>query len=93
MTNRAYLILVCLGVLVGLCMSSPGRAWEFGLKGTFYWSYEWYDQMGEKGFFGRYNVDNGTLLGDPPRLPVTQNLNFWNGGQFDTNFVTSLSRK
>jgi hypothetical protein len=79
-----------------LCIPASGSAWEFGLKGTFYWSYEWYDQMGDKGFFGRYNVDKGIPQpdhSDPPKLvpTVVQNLNFWNGGQFDTNFVTGSS--
>jgi hypothetical protein len=59
----------------------PALGWEFELAGSFNWTYEWYSQQGSKGFFGPYNVDNGggTLAG---------NMNFWNGGQFDTNITT-----
>jgi len=60
----------------------PGAfAWEFELAGSFNWTYEWYGQRGNKGFFGPYNVDNGGAT-------RAANLNFWNGGQFDTNITT-----
>ncbi len=62
----------------------PAHAWEFSLKGSFNWTYEWYNQTGAKGFFGQYNLDKGTAT-------RTANLNFWNGGRFDTNFVTGSS--
>ncbi len=58
-------------------------AWEFDLKGTFAWSHEWYNQQGSQGFFGRYDVDAANL--------ETGNLNFWDGGQFDTNFVSGAN--
>jgi hypothetical protein len=73
----AALLAIC------LCFSVlSAQAWEFELAGSFNWTYEFYSQSGSKGFFGPYNVDNGggTLAG---------NLNFWNGGQFDTNITTS----
>jgi hypothetical protein len=67
-----------------LFLALPAWGWEFELSGSFNWTYEWYSQRGGKGFFGPYNVDNGggTFAG---------NLNFWNGGQFDTN-ITSGSQ-
>ncbi|MBM4327895.1 MAG: hypothetical protein FJ118_12115 [Deltaproteobacteria bacterium] len=71
---------------VCLCLSSSGGtagAWEFDLAGSMEWKYEWYSQTGREGFFGRYDVDNGTT--------TISNLNFWNGGQFDTNIVTGTS--
>jgi hypothetical protein len=75
--------LSCAAVLLGcLSFSSfPALAWEFELQGAFNWTYEWYSQQGSKGFSGPYNVDGGggTHAG---------NLNFWNGGQFDTNITT-----
>jgi hypothetical protein len=75
-------------VLVGcLCFSIlPAQAWEFELAGSFNWTYEWYSQQGAKGFFGPYNVDNGGTS-------RAANLNFWNGGQFDTNITTSAQAK
>lgn len=63
-------------------ITSPAMAWEFELAGSFNWTYEWYNQNGHKGFFGPYNVDNGGAT-------RAANLNFWNGGQFDTNITTS----
>ena len=79
-TNRHFASMV-LAVFLLILLLSPAQAWEFSLKGSFKWAYEWYNQTGTKGFFGQYNLDNGTAT-------RTANLNFWNGGQFDTNFVT-----
>ena len=87
MQNQRRFACFALAILVSCTMLTSANAWEFGLKGSFNWTYEWYDQMGEKGFFGRYYVDNGNN-GAGCRA---QNLNFWNGGQFDTNFVTGSS--
>ena len=63
---------------------SPAQAWEMELAGVFGWSYEWYNQQGSKGFLGPYNVDSGGGT-------RAANLNFWNGGQFDTNITTSAN--
>jgi len=65
-------------------VSLPAFAWEFELTGSFNWNYEWYTQRGSKGFLGPYNVDNGAGT-------RVANLNFWNGGQFDTNMHTGAS--
>lgn len=76
-------------ILLGICLSlvtSTALAWEIQLTGAFNWSHEWYCQQGPKGFFGPYNADNGTRT-------KTANLNFWNGGQFDTNLTTSSDAK
>ena len=37
------------------------HAWEFSLKGVYNYNYEYYQQMGDKGFFGRYNIDNSVF--------------------------------
>lgn len=70
-----------LALILIIAMSSPSYAWEFSLKGSFNWYHEWYSQMGSNGFFGQYNIDNGNTT-------RVANLNFWNGGQFDTSFVS-----
>ena len=70
-------------VALGVCIcfvASPSLAWEFELAGAFNWAHEWYSQQGSRGFLGPYNVDNGAGT-------RAANLNFWNGGQFDTNIV------
>src|SRR5208283_1932460 len=61
---------------------TSAHAWQLAdLDVSFTWKCEWYNQTGHNGFFGPYNVDNGP--------GTTTNLNFWNGGQFDTNMTTS----
>jgi hypothetical protein len=72
-------------VLVTACalvLTSGAQAWEFELSGSFNWTYELYAQSGQKGFFGPYNADVGAGT-------RAANLNFWNGGRFDTNLATS----
>jgi hypothetical protein len=64
-----------------ICICGPAQAWEMEMGGAFRWVWEVRQQSGGRGFFGQYNVDNG--LGT-----TTANLNFWNGGQFDTNLTT-----
>ncbi|MFH0826107.1 MAG: hypothetical protein V2B18_25430, partial [Pseudomonadota bacterium] len=78
---RAAGIVACLCFSVGL-----GHGWELELTGSFNWTYEFYSQQGNNGFFGAANVDNGggTTAG---------NLNFWNGGQFDTNIVSGSTAR
>jgi hypothetical protein len=66
-----------------VALSGPAVAWEFGMTGSFNWTHEWYNQQGSKGFFGNYNVDNASR--------GTANLNFWDGGQFDTSFVSGAN--
>jgi hypothetical protein len=76
-------------LVLGVCLPlfvAPAAAWEFHLAGSFNWTHEWYTQRGAKGFFGPYNADNGVGT-------RAANLNFWNGGQFDTNITTSADAK
>ncbi|AFM27576.1 hypothetical protein [Desulfomonile tiedjei] len=79
---HAFTLIVLMLVGSTSLITSPALAWEFELAGSFNWTYEWYNQTGHKGFFGQYNVDNGGAT-------RAANLNFWNGGQFDTNITTS----
>lgn len=78
--------LIGLTALLMAALSGVANAWEFSMHGSFNWTHEWYNQTGGNGFFGVYNIDNG--LNTHGRLA---NLNFWNGGQFDTNFVTGAN--
>ncbi len=82
--ERRTVIAAALGLTACLLLgATSSEAWEFEMGGSFNWTYEWYDQAGSKGFFGPYNVDRS---GGATRIG---NLNFWNGGQFDTNITTS----
>jgi hypothetical protein len=80
---RKVLLRMALVMFIALCGTSA-RAWELDMHAHMFWHYEWYTQTGSRGFFGLFNVDNGTGT-------RAGNLNFWNGGQFDTN-ITSGSK-
>ncbi len=83
MVTKRYLSNLGLIVILVSLSLTPAYAWEFDLTGTFAWTHEWYNQQGTKGFFGNYNVDAANQ--------GTANLNFWDGQQFDTNFVTGAN--
>jgi hypothetical protein len=71
---------VVLGIWL-ICFPTESPGWELDMSGSMRWAYEWYQQRGSNGFFGPYDVDKGANT-------TTANLNFWNGGQFDTNITT-----
>lgn len=80
---RLVLFISALMLSLGFAwLPSAAFGWEFKMEGSMRWTYEWYQQRGNNGFFGPYNVDRGAGT-------TTANLNFWNGAQFDTNLITS----
>jgi hypothetical protein len=64
----AFVVLMCLAFIPVL--TAPSFGWEFKLTGSLNWYYEYYNQMGSRGFFGEYNIDNGAGT-------KTANLNYW----------------
>ncbi|MGO8823141.1 MAG: hypothetical protein ACLQO6_18215 [Desulfomonilaceae bacterium] len=80
MVTKRYLSNLGLMVILISLSLTPAYAWEFDLTGTFAWTHEWYNQQGTQGFFGNYNIDAANQ--------GTANLNFWDGGEFDTNLVS-----
>ena len=70
--NSRTVIQIMILIISTLFCPSPALTWEFEMTGEFHWTYEWYNQLGSKGFFGPYNIDNGVGT-------TTSNLNFWNG--------------
>ncbi len=76
---KASFLLAVLAMSV--LIAAAAHAWEMELGGSFNWTYEWYSQGGHNGFLGPFNTDNGVGT-------AAGNLNFWNGGQFDTNITT-----
>lgn len=76
-----HFLAAALMVCVVVCPFSAA-VWELSMEGSLLWTYQWYNQRGTQGFFGPYDVDNGAGT-------TAANLNFWNGGQFDTNITTS----
>ena len=77
----ALVLSVLVPVVWFTCPPAAAQAWELNTQGSMRWVYEWYQQRGSQGFFGPYDLDRGTDT-------RTANLNFWNGGQFDTNMTT-----
>ncbi|MCX5863415.1 MAG: hypothetical protein NTW27_15040 [Deltaproteobacteria bacterium] len=52
-------------LLVLLFLSvSQASAWEFSLSGVFSWEYYQFSQLGDRGFFGPYNQDNSSGVGN-----------------------------
>jgi hypothetical protein len=71
--NRVWLLGAILGLAI-LMLTGPASAWEFNMKGSFNWEYEYITQLGRSGFFGPYDVDaNAAGLGN--------SLNGWLGAQ------------
>jgi hypothetical protein len=69
-------------LIPALLLAAPALGWEFQMTGSMNWAYEFYNQRGDKGFFGRYNLDNGAGT-------TTANLNYWwNGARLAQNLVT-----
>ena len=86
MKRVGFFILTLIAVQCFSALTSPASAWEFSMEGEFAWTYEWYSQGGHEGFFGPYDVDRSAG-------PTALNLNFWNGGQFDTNITTGADAR
>lgn len=75
MKRVRFLALIMVTSLGCWCFVVPGHAWEFSMEGALQWEYESYSQLGHRGFFGPYNVDNG---GATPDAAV---INAWLGVQ------------
>lgn len=58
-------------------------AWEFSMAGFYAYEYETYGQLGENGFFGRYDIDAGA--GGPSAAVAGDfaSYNGWVGAQMD----------
>lgn len=82
--RRFCVVAIAIAMLVGVPWGAiPASAWEFEMSGSMYWLYEYYNQRGTNGFFGPYNVDQGTTVSN------AANLNFWwNGPRLSQNLVT-----
>ena len=74
MERCRYNVLRLVMVLVLSLSWGTASAWEFSLEGTLAWEYESYSQLGSKGFFGPYDVDQAGV----PDAAVT---NAWLGVQ------------
>ena len=58
---RSFVVQFVSVLFLGLCVSmGTGHAWEFSMKGIITLEHELYSQLGSKGFFGRYDLDNSS---------------------------------
>jgi hypothetical protein len=91
MRSRAFVTGLLLASLLFVCVFvsvRPGYAWTFSFdfgEAKNQWSYAQYGQMGRKGFFGPYDVDNSSNPGS------YANLNSWVGNSPDVNQIASGS--
>lgn len=69
-------------MLLAVATFAPVHAWEFSMSGAWTWEYETYGQLGDQGFFGKYDIDNSTL-------GTLQSANGWLGNQVDPRLSTS----
>lgn len=66
--------------VLALCLSVVGGsafAWEFSLEGEFNWKNRFVQQMGSRGFFGKYDLDNSSTPGN------FASVNGWVGGKLE----------
>jgi hypothetical protein len=53
--------MITLAMCICLCLGAgASHAWEFSMTGDWTWEYKLYSQMGDNGFFGKFNVSNST---------------------------------
>lgn len=64
MKLRKFKLRLVIALFALMVMAAPAFGWEFNLRGATGYVYQYYSQMGQNGFFGTYNVDNGTVPGN-----------------------------
>ncbi len=79
-TKRWSPELVALTMLCFVFYSGAAFAWEFTMQGAFSWELESIGQLGQNGFFGRYDVDAGSGIVGAPAGTFAP-LNAWLGEQ------------
>ncbi len=90
-------LLFCMTLVFNL-VCDQSWAWEFSMEGEYIWRNRLVQQLGSRGFFGRYDLDNSSTPGD------FASMNGWAGGKLEgmsssggageqrmeTNIVTEL---
>ncbi len=70
--------MVLLAGLLIAALCAPAHAWEFSMTGNFQWTYEYFDQAGQNGFFGPQNVTTAGLAATGTNWFYP---NFWAGAR------------
>ena len=61
---KSVRLLVAASALLLSLVGGSASAWEFSLEGEFNWKNRFVSQLGTKGFFGKYDLDNSSTPGN-----------------------------
>ena len=64
-------------VLCLVLVAGSAFAWEFSMEGEFNWKNRLVQQLGSRGFFGKYDLDNSSTPGN------FASVNGWVGGKLE----------
>jgi hypothetical protein len=75
-----YPEIIAVFTLLIVIQANPGLGWEFSLKGQFNWEYDVYSQLGSRGFFGPFDIDeSNNPLGYGGAIGSAASMNGWLG--------------
>jgi len=75
--RKPYRLLVIASVLCISVLGGSAFAWEFSMEGEFVWKNRFVQQLGSRGFFGAYDLDNSSTGGN------FASVNGWAGGKLE----------
>jgi hypothetical protein len=75
--RKSVWLLLAVSALYIFFAGSPACAWEFSLEGEYLWKNRFVQQLGSRGFFGKYDVDNSSTPGN------FASVNGWAGGKLE----------
>lgn len=81
--TRSVAIALCMCLVIGTGVAS---AWEFSMTGDWTWEYKLYSQMGDNGFFGKFNVSRSTNTAFPGD---GANFNGWMGNEINWDRIVT----
>jgi hypothetical protein len=78
MNTRELIRVLVFGAALGICLvSTPCFSWEFSMEGEYIWKNRFVQQLGARGFFGKYDLDNSSTPGN------YASVNGWAGGKLE----------
>lgn len=78
MKGRELVLILVFGAALGICLvATPSFAWEFSMEGEFIWKNRFVQQLGSRGFFGKYDLDNSSTPGN------FASINGWASGKLE----------
>ena len=77
MRASGWLSLMLCSFVIGCTLSGTALAWEFSMEGELVWKNRFVEQLGSRGFFGRYDLDNSSTPGN------FASVNGWASGKLE----------